>query len=833
MRTAYPLSLIAALALTGRAAPPCAMRVTDYGASGGDRSLDTVAIQRALDDCARVGGGRVVFPRGRYRAGTLHLRSNVAMVFEEGAEIGGSEDPDDYLEPLARRPGDPHFVSSTASRRLFLYGDHVENVTIEGKGLIDGNRVREKSGGRGPLTIFIQHSSNIVLRDITVTRSPGWSVTFFDCRDVRILGVRLKDVMCDGINPVSCRNVLYDGVEVDGSGDDPICIKNEGPPLPGGYVTRNITVRNTRVRNTTHPAIKIGTGTHGIFENILVEDCNFDLPGDLFAIQLMRPSPAGERQRHIRGVVLRRLDVRNAGRVFDITVMGVERPVIEDLHFEDIRFRGAATGSRIEGTGVSPIRGVSVRGLKVEATRPAARWLNVRHVSGLRLEGVEFAGPALRLENVRDAVLSSLRGPVHVSGERSGGIRLEGDLVPKPIVAGPEVKAGALLPEAKVQAVKLAVPAEVSPNQTIEAVVDLAAPPAGGAARLSLEAEGRETGAAWVWLASGKPAQVSLAAAPFYRPGTYRVEAAGLARTVRVAATPAEFRYGEFCEIEWPRRYGSRARIVVPVRNVGGTPGAKRVELKAGGKVVASQEIRLGPGESGKVRFEEAVGGGMLHVGDYPEWSFATFRNVPGRYLLYPDRIVIEAGGRAGQWGDYAAVYVPEVEGDFDAQVRVRSATAHTGEYSAAGLIVRNRMDDLHSGGLSMHLRVPKYGGYKIWRWDADGDGVAETRSDGGGSALPIWYRLEKRGQTMRAFSSKDGEAWQPCGMPGQREFTSEHTAAVQDVGFYATAWDSSGTRARVEFSDFSVRRLGAAAGQRKENATARYPRRCAPMPTP
>ena len=95
---------------------------------------------------------------------------------------------------------------------------------------------------------------------MTVTQTPGWAVTFFDCEQVELHRVQLKDVMADGINPVCSRHVLYDSVNIDGTGDDPITIKNEGP-MTGPMLTSDILITNCSVRNTKHPGIKIGTGT--------------------------------------------------------------------------------------------------------------------------------------------------------------------------------------------------------------------------------------------------------------------------------------------------------------------------------------------------------------------------------------------------------------------------------------------------------------------------------------------------------------------------------------------------------------------------------------------
>jgi polygalacturonase len=70
--------------------------VTDYGAAANDGTLQTAAIQAAIDACYRAGGGEVTIPAGRYRTGGLHLRSRVTLHLLENAVLEGSRDPEDY-----------------------------------------------------------------------------------------------------------------------------------------------------------------------------------------------------------------------------------------------------------------------------------------------------------------------------------------------------------------------------------------------------------------------------------------------------------------------------------------------------------------------------------------------------------------------------------------------------------------------------------------------------------------------------------------------------------------------------------------------------------------
>jgi hypothetical protein len=174
---------------------------------------------------------------------------------------------------------------------------------------------------------------------------------------------------------------------------------------------------------------------------------------------------------------------------------------------------------------------------------------------------------------------------------------------------------------------------------------------------------------------------------------------------------------------------------------------------------------------------------------------FATYRGTYG----------FTGTGDRNAFNEYAAVYFNDVQGDFDVMGKMLSQAPLTGNYSAIGLILRNEMSDIQSGGVTTHYRVPKYGGYKIWHWDSDGDGLVDYRSDGGHSQLPVWFKLEKRGKSVRAYSSLDGTTWRPNGKPHALVLQDSTIADVQDVGVFGTAWSDNGEIVRIEFSNLEL----------------------------
>ena len=270
--------LVCGSVLTAAAVEKACFDVRDYGAVGDGKQLDTEAIQRAIDNCGKGGGGTVYFPPGTYRAASLRLRSNVTLHLPAQATLLQSNDMADY--PMAP---EMCYVYCTESRRIFLRGDRVTNVSVVGVGVIDGQRALDEFEDRydghrrrGPLPILFENSHDIVLKDVTVRNSPGWSVTFFGCRNVGLERVKSIKSYADGINLVYCQNVRLNECLIEGSRDDAITTKNEpvramryggvNEDGPGcGFLTENIAIENTTVCGTSHPAIKIGTGTADIF----------------------------------------------------------------------------------------------------------------------------------------------------------------------------------------------------------------------------------------------------------------------------------------------------------------------------------------------------------------------------------------------------------------------------------------------------------------------------------------------------------------------------------------------------------------------------------------
>ena len=112
---------------------PATFNVKNYGATGNKADNAQKAIQNAIDACAKAGGGRVYLPPGDYTTGTLFLRSHVRFYIEAGATVFASKDRTAYSLPAPYTGTQGHGWLNS----VFM-GVDLENITIEGRGTVDG-----------------------------------------------------------------------------------------------------------------------------------------------------------------------------------------------------------------------------------------------------------------------------------------------------------------------------------------------------------------------------------------------------------------------------------------------------------------------------------------------------------------------------------------------------------------------------------------------------------------------------------------------------------------------------------------------------------------------
>ena len=112
--------------------------IKDFGAKGDSSTVNTGAIQKAIDACHENGGGRVLVPGGQFITGSIMLKSNVELHLVKGATLYGSLYADDYTHTITCMKS---FRPNGIDRQQYfglIMADGAENIAITGKGTIDG-----------------------------------------------------------------------------------------------------------------------------------------------------------------------------------------------------------------------------------------------------------------------------------------------------------------------------------------------------------------------------------------------------------------------------------------------------------------------------------------------------------------------------------------------------------------------------------------------------------------------------------------------------------------------------------------------------------------------
>ncbi len=258
--------------------------VRNYGAVGDGKTLNTAAIQKAIDDCASKNGGTVLLEDGTYMTGSIVLRSNVNLHIEQNAVLLGSPNCGDYPEKQNLK----HVISENLPRTRnasMIFAEECENISITGMGKSDCNGtrfVREKQGEwtgwrferidapTPPRVVFFAGCRNIKIEDITMLNQPsGWSYWIHDCDYVvfdkcKILA-EVRYPNNDGIHINSSRNVTVSNCDIV-TGDDCIVVRANNRSLAENKVCEKVTVTNCNLTSYSG-GIRIGWISDGVIKN--------------------------------------------------------------------------------------------------------------------------------------------------------------------------------------------------------------------------------------------------------------------------------------------------------------------------------------------------------------------------------------------------------------------------------------------------------------------------------------------------------------------------------------------------------------------------------------
>ncbi len=260
--------------------------VRQLGAKGDGKTIDTEAIQKALDECGAAGGGIVKLSDGVYLSKPIHLRSNTTLQIDENAKLKATDEPLDFLKPgrdLQNLKGSGDFIA-------FVNGKNLTNVSITGKGTIDGSGVRwwipaeearkDKPGYTSPRPrlILLEGCKNVKITGVTICNSPSFHLVPKGCENVLIEGITIRSPSIapntDAIDPSTSRYVLISDCVID-VGDDNIAIKSgHQDTVHPNAACEYINVIGCKFLHGH--GMSIGSETNGGVQKLVVKNCTFE-----------------------------------------------------------------------------------------------------------------------------------------------------------------------------------------------------------------------------------------------------------------------------------------------------------------------------------------------------------------------------------------------------------------------------------------------------------------------------------------------------------------------------------------------------------------------------
>jgi hypothetical protein len=392
------------------------VNIEKYGAIGDGTKLNTTAIQKAIDECNKSGGGKVIFPAGRFLSGTIALKNNITLWLQKDAVLLGSTNINDYqnLDPFTEGLGIDVGWALVAAI-------DVKNIGIEGEGIIDGQgskvkaeqiltdtRPESQRWGRRPFLLRVVRCDGVNINGISLHYSAAWTSHYFQTRNLNIKNIKIVSVGVahnDGIDIDGCQDVHISDSDIQ-SGDDGLCFKTTSSKMP----CSNIVVSGLRIKSN-QGAIKMGTESMAAFENIKISNC-----------YIYNTTNGGIKLLSVDGAHLYNIEIS------DITMVEVKTPILIRLGSRLSVFRKAQDTK--QETGI--LENVIIKNVKAKAADNA----QLMPPSGILITGIpNHPIKNLTLQNI----------DIQLAG--GGTVENSRQVVPEAIDKYPEVKTfGPLVP---------------------------------------------------------------------------------------------------------------------------------------------------------------------------------------------------------------------------------------------------------------------------------------------------------------------------------------------------------------------------------------------------
>lgn len=415
--------------------------VMDYGASADGSKSSDAAFKKAIEACVAAGGGKVLVPAGVYLTGPIHLKSNVNLHLEEGAEVKFSTRAEDYLPVVHTTFEGMEFMNYSP----LIYAYQQKNIAVTGKGTFNGQAgkenwwpwkgqeeygykdgdvqqhddhnlprlsdmvekgtpVEERVFGEGhqfrPSFFQPFECENVLIEGVTFVNAPFWVMhpvksNFVTVKDVSVISHGPNN---DGCNPEYSKNVHITGCLFD-TGDDCIAIKsgrdNDGRRV--GISSENIVVENCTMKEG-HGGVVMGSEISGGVRNVYVRNNTMNSPNLDRAIRIKTNTRRGGT---IENIFVKDLEV---GQVKEAVLKinthygiyanqeGEHMPVIRNILLENVQVEnGGEYGILIRGREKSPVKNVKLKNVTIKNTETP---LSVENSDPIIFENTTINGKA-------------------------------------------------------------------------------------------------------------------------------------------------------------------------------------------------------------------------------------------------------------------------------------------------------------------------------------------------------------------------------------------------------------------------------------------------------
>jgi polygalacturonase len=393
----------------GAAKPPKRYLVTDYGAVADGKTVNTKAIQAAIDQCASSGGGVIVIPSGTFLSGAIFLKQGVNLLVEKDGVLKGTTNIDDYPAIPTRWEGIEEPWTAA-----FINAEGVTGLEISGEGTIDGSGEdwvqnnpyhRPPPGvappaldpsrprpGR-PRLIGIQNSKHVRITGLNLHNQAVWCLFILYSEDVLAENLRITAEhnipSSDGIDIDSSRHVRVNNVYIDVN-DDCISIKS-GKDEDGLRVNRpaeDIVIENSHFAYG-HGGVAMGSETSGGIRNVVVRNCLSD-SGNWAPIRFKtQPSRGGV----VENITYRDMTLHETKQAFEfnlewrmvppIAPPAKVLPIVRNVKIVNVEGDVQSVGI-MHGLADSPIQGIIFENCKIAAQKG----FRIEHARNVDLKGL-------------------------------------------------------------------------------------------------------------------------------------------------------------------------------------------------------------------------------------------------------------------------------------------------------------------------------------------------------------------------------------------------------------------------------------------------------------